>query len=201
MRQLFTRVAVAVVISQFAPGAALAAPIIYSEISGDLSGQNVGTLDVGLNTIQGQFCTSSDVPCAGLSSTDFDSFRFHLPSGLVLNNTTFTFLTTVLPGTTVANTAYNLRDFDADLTLASADINLIPSGSSSQFSSALPISAAGEYQIFHAQLGKNGPGFFVDYTWTLDVSQASQISEPASLALLGIGLAGLGFNRRKRSAK
>lgn len=87
MRLFILRVlkSAAVVMSQFALGAALAAPITYSETaSGDLGVTHIGTLDAGL--------------------------RFSLPSGLAIDNTSFTFVTTLLPGTTAAGTRYDLLD-------------------------------------------------------------------------------------------
>jgi PEP-CTERM motif-containing protein len=199
-------VGLAVVVFGF--GSALAAPVTYSEVvSGDLSNTFVGTLDVGNNTIQGTFCTSSTPSPAcpgGDIGQDVDSFIFALPSGLVVQNVSFTWQT-VSQGLSELRTFFLLLG-SASSVSASETVDLIPNGSESLFASALPLTQADNYTIDHLgfEIAVSGSPWsaFVAYTWTLQVGEvgAAQVPEPASLGLLAIALAALGLSRRRKRA-
>ena len=52
-----------------AASAVFSVPLNYSEsVNGELTGQNVGALDVGLNTVQGQVCGFGALMPAGEST-------------------------------------------------------------------------------------------------------------------------------------
>lgn len=176
---------------------AVAAPIVYSEaVSGDLDFQSVGTLDAGVNTVQGRFCLGTDCLTDAL-----DGFLFTLPTGLALDESRFTFTSAPIL-TSSASTVFQLRAGSAILA-SSGTIGLMTGASLSLFDAALPLTTMGEYTLFHALAnwgGTQGGSLNVDYTWTLNVSGAQtpggQVPVPGTLALFGIGLAGLAFRRR-----
>ena len=72
-----------------------------------------------------------------------------------------------------------------------------PTGSVAAFGSVLQSIDSGQFAIEQRSLALTGPGWFADYTWSI---QVERVPEPSSLALAVLGLAGLGFTLRKRVA-
>jgi len=180
-----------------AMGSVSAAPITYSEaVSGDLPTFAIapmGALDTGLNTIQGRTCFTADGSCQW---GDFDSFRFTLSPGLVVQSISLDFTTTLLPGSSWARTGFELRDVDANVLLDSDDFNVLgPTGSVPAFGGVLSLIDSGQFAIEQRSLARTGAGWFADYTWSL---QVAQVPEPSTLALLVLTLFGLGFPLRAR---
>jgi hypothetical protein len=154
----------------------------------------MGALDTGLNTIQGRTCFTADGSCQW---GDFDSFRFTLSPGLVVQSISLDFTTTLLPGSSWARTGFELREFEPNLLLDSDDFNVLgPTGSVTAFSGVLSLVDSGQFAIEQRSLARTGPGWFADYTWSI---QVAQVPEPSTLALLVLSFAGLGFTLRKRA--
>jgi len=140
-------------------------------------------------------CFTADGSCQW---GDFDSFRFTLPPGLVVQSVSLDFTTTLLSGSSWARTGFELREFEPDLLLDSDDFNVLgPTGSVAAFGSVLQSIDSGQFAIEQRSLALTGPGWFADYTWSI---QVERVPEPSSLALAVLGLAGLGFTLRKRVA-
>jgi len=179
-------------------GSAGAAPISYSEaVSGDLPSFTIaplGALDTGLNTIQGRTCFTADESCQW---GDYDSFRFTLSPGFVVESVSLDFTTTLLSGSSWARTGFELREVEPNLLLGSDEFNILgPTGSVAVFAGVLPLIDSGQFAIEQRSLALTGPGWFADYTWSI---QVAQVPEPSSLALLVLSLAGLGFTLRRRA--
>lgn len=169
---------------------AAAAPISYNEaVSGELSGQNIGTFDIGANTVSGS------EPFNGLTQTD--SFLFVVAAGQQLDSIFLTNYTGVSQGFTLAppgplSTATRYGFLLLNLANVGTDIlpALLISDPGKTATAPLP---AGTYQVLLASVG------ITSYKYTFNVSavEAPAVPEPATLTLTGLGLLGAVFVRRR----
>ena len=172
------------------------AEVIYDEsVSGDLDTfdtRNFSLLN-GVNTVLGQ--GSFGV----LSGIDFDGFLFQLSAGQTLTSVVFR----VVQLTLEDDTGYLFESFNlASGAHGGAPIDTVTvslfGSETDMFDGVMP-RGAGTYGFDPRELSREGAGGSWTYAIDFTVTEQSQIPEPASLALLGFGLAGLGFSRRKRT--
>src|SRR4030095_11581490 len=133
-------------------GSVGAGPLTSSEaVYGDLPSFTIaplGALDTGLNTVRGRTCFTADGSCQW---GDFDSFRFTLSPGLVVQRISLDFTTTLLPGSSWARTGFELREVGPNLLLDSDDFNVLgPAGSVPAFGGVLPLIDLGQLLTSHA---------------------------------------------------
>jgi len=187
--------------------AAHAAVIHYTEpadLSNTSSPTPLGSLDVGTNTINGSIdCTTQPEPNTNAACTGdrVDDFSVTLPSGDQITSVTL-----------------NVTGYTTTGTGDSALFRMSPLPFTA-YVFLHPVSSNGPVSLFNGSI--TGPGTFefgadalqdistatypnsvsFNYLYSITVAQVSTappLPQPATLALLGIGLAGIGFARPRR---
>jgi hypothetical protein len=183
-----------------------AAVIKYDEaISGDLSLNDFVFDTVGKQTFKGNALASMT---SGAFSQDGDLFDFSILSGLEVSNVLFT--ATLESSSNVSNAAARIGirkngeqlfqdtlDILGTMIGGLADIDKLPLGNAS----SLYRTGAGGLDI---ELIDALSDYSISFDWalTFDVQKESAynaVPEPATFALFGIGMIGLGVSRRKKA--
>ena len=174
-----------------APVTALAVPVSYDEaIDGDLDvGSTTFELDFGSNTIAGTVSgTTTDL---GL---DFDFFNLAFPDSSVIQSITLNLTNSEFGNGLFVNEFQGSGDFGAF-----TFFEFVSDGGFFDFTDLVTqINDSGLSELEF--VGFNGIPFPAanDYLITIDIgSTAVSVPAPAALSLLGLGLAGLGFARRR----
>jgi|GEM_PF-6666124 len=172
--------------------------LTYSEdISGDLNGTNIGPLDVGDNTVTGNFYVD-DIE----GGSDFDVFSFQINSGENLTSIVFNVLGLSYNDAntqygTYAHAAPLLHDLTHSISYEIIDIDLLSAGSVIFYPGM--VFGEGSYRLHYSSLSISpGDAFDCDYNFTLTVAP---VPEPATLLLFGSGLLGLAATRIRRKQK
>ena len=167
------------------------AGLIYNEaIDGDAGGDNGSGIVIGVNL--GLLTLGDSTVMGTISGGDDDWFKFSIGSGFTLDSITITAFSG--PGGNLG-WANNGIDIDVDhngpFNSSLIGTDLLESAALSAISGSF---GAGSYAI------KLGTGSNVNsYTFDFNVSGPASVPEPASIALLAFGLAGISFSRKKKN--
>lgn len=193
---------------------ASAVPFVHDErTDGELGvdGQQMFEFDVGANRVSGQvwFRAGLGIPVADWSF-DSDHFYFLVPPGTTIRTIELSWTTDLEPATTLFDAGVNLLagtwDPQEILTFHTVEYSFMGDSSGIQpFVEDLASPIEGEYfrlWMFTGSSVKARQGLWaggtVEYRWVVTVApMATEMPEPGTFALLGLGLAGLGAVRKR----
>ena len=178
-----------------------AAPIDYAE-GADLSDTHLsptglGALEAGVNTITGNVCGGNDPSVVCIIPDDSDAFDASLAVGLRITSVTFT-----VSDFTGSNASGVVRNSLSSVVAPFSEV-FGADGQIELFSGAA--SGPGDLVFFQNSITSDQSTSVFQgsyhYVWSITVERiddSGRVPVPATLALLGLGLAGLGWSRRKK---
>ncbi len=186
-----------------------AALMSYTGTGGNVPGPGVETSGLFSNSIT--VADAGVVNGVSITLNDFShTWIGDIFATLVFDDGTNPAVSMILFGTDGTVTVGSNNDADGTYTFATGGAtgfedhadDPIPSGTYAplgSFSVFNNLSAAGMWTLNLDDQSGGDSGFLESWTLNIDVGDAAPIPAPATLALFGLGLAGLGWSRRKKS--